>query len=770
MIKKIKRIKNLGLVFSDYTWDPGLLDFEKFNLIYGWNGTGKTTFSKIFEACERGNLLDYESLEYEIEDESGRKYENGEIFSAKIRVFNQDYVYNNLKIRDAKAKSITLLLGDANKEIIEQIDNDTLQLEDKEKKLKNFIDNREQKNKAKNKTFTEIAKTIYVAITGGPIRTYRKDSAESDFSTILQKELLPDAEMDSLIATVKQVVMPPIGAVSPLEIRISDKDIQSFSYFWDDLMQKTTLLMLKTVESEIIQRLKDNPKIAKWVEDGMLLHEEFQSEYCEFCWQALPKPRLLELSEHFSETDRKLKQEVDGLISNCNLILKSINDVKYPDKARFYDEFQADYENICGEHEKAKALLVAELERTERVLHDKKTKTTESVNFKSPIKASDFIQFHEKIIAFVDKHNRKTTNFNREKDIAIDRLKLHYLSTIFDEVKTYENEINGLNNAIARLENGDPVNFNGLGIIALKKRIFDNQTKISSTHKACDEINKGLATFLGRDELIFVPNKTKVDDGAGNIKEIDEGYNIMRSGKPAIYLSEGEKTAIALVYFIIHLRDREFTSSNGIIVIDDPVCSFDSNSIFQAFAILKNSIKDAKQIFILTHDFHFLKLLLNWCRRIPKRDGKKNYFMIKNRYENGARCAYLSMMDKELCEFESEYHYLFKILKEFESDDTIAQAYPIPNIARKVLDTFLLFRIPSGDNPYDKLEKIKETTGFDQDKIAAIYKFTNEQSHITGSGFDPALVPETQKVVKYLLELIAAVAPEHYGILVESVG
>jgi wobble nucleotide-excising tRNase len=319
------------------------------------------------------------------------------------------------------------------------------------------------------------------------------------------------------------------------------------------------------------------------------------------------------------------------------------------------------------------------------------------------------------------------------------------------------------------LENGDLTNPDDLGINALRKRIFDNQAQISSTHKACEEINDGLSTFLGRDELTFAPNKIKVDDGTGNLKEIDEGYSIMRNGKPAIYLSEGEKTAIALVYFIIHLRDKDFGSSNGIVIIDDPVCSFDSNSIFQAFAILKNAIKDAKQIFILTHDFHFLKLLLNWCRRIPKREGKKNYFMIKNRYKNGMRCAYLSMMDKELCEFESEYHYLFKILKKFESDGTIAQAYPIPNIARKVLDTFLLFRVPSGENPYDKLERIKETTNFDQDKMAAVYKFTNEQSHITGSGFDPALVPETQKVVKYLLEMIDAVAPEHYKILVESV-
>ncbi len=89
-------------------------------------------------------------------------------------------------------------------------------------------------------------------------------------------------------------------------------------------------------------------------------------------------------------------------------------------------------------------------------------------------------------------------------------------------------------------------------------------------------------------------------------------------------------------------------------------------------------------------------------------------------------------------------------------------------ISRKVLETFLLFRVPSGESPYQKLEKLKTTTSFDSKKLTAIYKFTNDQSHLTGSGFDPALVPETQKNVKYLLEMIQDIFPEHYKILEES--
>ena len=120
-------------------------------------------------------------------------------------------------------------------------------------------------------------------------------------------------------------------------------------------------------------------------------------------------------------------------------------------------------------------------------------------------------------------------------------------------------------------------------------------------------------------------------------------------------------------------------------------------------------------------------------------------------------------MDKELCEYESEYHYLFKVLKDLrrDQDGSIAKAYPIPNIARKVWETFLTHSVPNGKNHYQKMEALKQE-GFDAQKLDAIYKFTNDQSHITGGGFNPSLVPEAKKVVGELFEMIEAISPRHY--------
>ena len=215
----------------------------------------------------------------------------------------------------------------------------------------------------------------------------------------------------------------------------------------------------------------------------------------------------------------------------------------------------------------------------------------------------------------------------------------------------------------------------------------------------------------------------------------------------------------------MQLKDENFDVDNGIVVIDDPISSLDANSQYQAFSFLKTATGSAKQLFVFTHNFDFLKLLLNWQKgNNGGRDAQ--YFMVNNKYSvsDGSRKAFIDKLDADLQKFESEYHYLFDTIYRYKSDGTIANSYKMPNIARKVLDNFLMFRIPSSESTYKRLERLD----FDNQKKSAIYKFVNDQSHITGSGFDPALVPEAQKNIGYLLELMQTTFPEHYSILEES--
>ncbi len=762
MINRIKRVKNLGL-FRNYAPVAKLKDFNQFNLIYGWNGCGKTTFSRLFDSLESGSHIDYPTLEYEIE--TTNRFVQGIPFDRKVRIFNQDYIDANLQIRQGKTKSITLVLGSASKELLEAIDGDERELIQKNSELKIEKEEQAKKVKLKDKGFTDIARSIYAAITGGATRTYRKDNAETDFRNLTEKAILSEEELNKSLITVKQSEKPLIDPPSLPELDLGDERI-SLDVAIADILLRTNNLLPKRVDAMVINRLAANSDISSWVERGLALHHIHNSKHCEFCNQYIPENRLLELANHFNDADKQLKEEADNISDKVEKLKEIVTLANAtPDNARLYEEFSRDYGQARVTVSSTSDGLIEDLDKIQSLLEEKKLKTTEALTCDTFIDPTNFNKSFQTLNGFLTNHNRMTNDFTAEKAKAIDKIKKHYLSEIFDETKKLEEQIIEHENKINLLLDGDNTDPTNLGINGLKTRILENRAKISSTHKACSDINDSLKTFLGRNELVFEPHKKNVRSENGDTLEVDDGYVIKRSGKVVTHLSEGEKTAIAFVYFTIHLNDPSFDRTKDIVVIDDPISSLDSNSIFQAFSFLKNAVKDVHQVFILTHNFDFLRLLLNWLNYNANRKFSSLY-MIKNGEDAIGRYAYLDALDKDLQLYESEYHFLFKMLQNFQTDGTIASVYHIPNISRKVLESFLMFRVPNSDSPYQKMESLKAS--FDENKMTAILKFTNDQSHITGKGFDPSLVPETQKTVKYILEFIEATFPEHYKILANT--
>ncbi|OGT08940.1 MAG: hypothetical protein A2X78_00095 [Gammaproteobacteria bacterium GWE2_37_16] len=741
MIKKIIKINNLG-IFSDYKWDnQDLPDFKQYNLFYGWNGSGKTTLTKLFSALEKGLLHDFPSLEYEIESETG-SFKNNQVFNKKVRVFNQDYITNHIEIIGSKAKPI-LILGEENKVILEQIIKDENSLNESQDRKKEQEELKARKEAEKGRKFTDVAKIIGTNIKGELSRNYRKPEAERAFRLLLKKELLGEHDVSKYLIDLKQEEKPTID-----EMILPD-----LSQKLNLITQKSKELCLQIVESLVIERLKNNIDISQWVESGLALHLRHTAKKCEFCNQHLSEERIQELMNYFNEEDQKLKKSLDINILQLKEIYKIIESLCIIDKANFYTEFQQEYTQRCELFSSNKANLLEHIFDLIKILEAKKNKTMKHVNLEFEVVTNnEFEKSMMDINKTIQSHNKKTANFQERKEEALKKLENHYISEIFDEVREIKNTINDCDIEIKKLNSGDEQT---ASIPKLKQRIIENKAIISSEHKGCADLNRNLEIFLGRKEIIFEVSPSG-------------GYVIKRNGKVAKNLSEGEKTAIAFVYFVVHLKDQNFDIKDGIIVIDDPVSSLDSNSLFQAFAFLKNSVTNAKQVFLFTHNFEFLRLLLNWLNFFNRdKKNKQPYFMIYNKIDidTDERVATIKKLDSLLVNHESEYHYLCKLLFECESDGTIAKIYHIPNVARKVLETFLMFRVPNNNKIYEKLKSLD----FDENKKTAIYKFTNDQSHITGKGFDPSLVMETQKNVKYLLEMMENVFPEHFTILKASI-
>ena len=741
-IKKFTKIKNLG-VFNDYTPSGALPEFKRYNIIYGWNGSGKTTLSKLFASLNSGICEEFPDVQYKIEDAASAIYSQGQAFPTPIRVFNQEYVDDNVAFATNSAKPI-LVLGEENQEIIAQIESDEKEIATIRSKINEENRHKTQKSTNKDRLFTDIARTIGQNTRGAISRTYRKPDAEASFASLTDKSILPDSQLALLVQEIAQESMEKQSKIS-----LAD----SFRDQFEENIEKSQRLANETVEAKVIARLLTNTDVAEWVEQGVALHEKHKSDNCEFCGSKLPEERVKELADHFNEADKKLKEQVDITLNDLRAHYAQIQHLQPADKMNLYHELREEYDGYSTALVNARDELLAEIECFAKTLESKKSHTTAQLDLGDQPKLDKLSLCIEKINELIDRHNKKTDEFETHKLTAGKEIEAHYLSTIYDDVEALKTEISTHEARSKELTDGVEGNPDSLGLRRLTERVRENKAKVSSSHKACDMMNKALMSFLGHTEITFVVND---DDG---------GYILKRGDKVAKSLSEGEKTAIAFVYFTVQLKDENFDVDNGIVVIDDPISSLDANSQYQAFSFLKTATGSAKQLFVFTHNFDFLKLLLNWQKgNNGGRDAQ--YFMVNNKYSvsDGSRKAFIDKLDADLQKFESEYHYLFDTIYRYKSDGTIANSYKMPNIARKVLDNFLMFRIPSSESTYKRLERLD----LDNQKKSAIYKFVNDQSHITGSGFDPALVPEAQKNIGYLLELMQTTFPEHYSILEES--
>lgn len=740
MLFKLSRLKNLG-VFSDYAWDAQLPAFERYNVIYGENGTGKTTLSRLLDCLGSGTHTEYPGLEYKIESGSGDLV-HGKAGARRIRVFNADYVNLNIGQLDGNLKHI-LVIGEENKAVAETIVAQEAELSKREAAERAANARIEDLQKARGKIFTEIAKTISEAISGNTARTYRKNNAEAAFAQLADDSDLDQRALDAHRATIRQEIMDKIEWEEPFHTQIGDDEVPLRSV-GEQISTQVTALCARTAASEAISRLAANPDIATWVEQGVALHHAHGSTECEFCGAPLQKQRWKELETHFSAADQALKDDIQNYIDLIANEMSNLTAIELPDRNAFYSELREDVDHAKVAIDAACKTVMYGINKSHAALSSKQISRSAVIDFKEPLDFGPVADALEAFGGLVALHNDKTASFDEAKQAAQQAIELHYLRSVKSDVAEYDQKIAEQEEAAKDATDGSP-EAGELSMQALNVSIKEKKAQISNAHKAAETLTKHLQTFLGRSELVF--------------ESRDDGYRICRNGKVARRLSEGERTAIAFIYFIVHLTDRDFDKAEGIIVIDDPVSSLDASSVYQAFAFLKDAVQDAKQVFLLTHNFSFLRLVINWFENIKKAEGKKQFYMLVCKAEQDGRRSSIKALDRALIDHPTEYHFLFKTLANFKSDGTIGNCYHIPNVTRKVLETFLDFYVPERKTTYAKLNDLP----FDKQKKTAIYKFANDLSHFTGQGFEPGLVQESQNNATYLLELIEALAPQHYA-------
>lgn len=685
--------------------------------------------------------------EFEIELDGGRHVNQNGLTSFKnIRVFNKDFVDESV-FGTGGPKPI-FFLGTESKEDKKRIDTLERELEKFNRRLISKETALEKLQTKKSNRLSEKARDIKHGLTTAKqdhYRNYNRSDIEKSirsYASELQspkKLKLSDGRLSDLNKSIQQTSK---ATISPLTLPNLDLS---------EIEKQVTEALSKTVTSLVIEKLQKDQEVNKWVEQGLQIHKDKSLEVCAFCEQSIPAHRLDELDKHFSDEYQKMIQTVRSLKDRSES--RRIK-VDFPESSNFYDEFVSEY---LEEKQKALRSIDSFHQKIDSIVSalEQKEQNPFSTPFLEEDASSISVEPFQRISEFIKRHNQRTNDFGKQINQEKKELELHYIAGFIESYNDLCSNIDDLEKECSEIRTA---------IDGKETEIKELRDRLVSYHISAQKINDDLEAFLGRSDIKLIATEAK------------EGYRIARNGETLenLNLSEGEKTALAIVYFLAKINEEGFDSKNSVVVIDDPVSSLDSNAIFQAFSFIKESIKEAGQIFILTHHFDFFRQVKNWFSHIKKPD-KAEYFMTVCRQESSQRNSSIVEIDKLLLDYESEYHFLFNVLYKIanEHKHDLEEIYPIPNIARKFLESFLAFRVPLGLRVTNIHERLKRIENFDEKKKGRIRRFVETHSHPRyESGvqdFDMTLLGETADIVNDLMELVEKEDPKHYAFLVESV-
>lgn len=736
----IKRLRNCG-IFKDFTWPSDLLKFGRYNLIYGWNGTGKTTLSRILRCMEK-RTVPVGEITVEVD---GKNIQHSDFtnVTVPIRVFNREFVEESVFPFGGGDLPPIFVLGAESVEKQKEVERTKGAHAEAQSKLELAQSKKKRAEKDFEQFCIDRARVIKETLRSSGQNRYNnydkanfKDEAEKMAKAgDTEAHLLSEDERERLIAQHQSTPKPKV-----IEVTYSLPDFAA-------IRVKLSELLTTTVVSEAIESLKTDSELAVWIQNGLRLHRDRKSDRCLFCEQQLPKDRLAALEAHFSAEYEKFMEKLDQFIRDLQARLKQASELQLPHKTQLYDDLAAEYEAAEAKLREVLSSTSAFLNDAVKALEEKKHRAFEKVGtvFQLPDIDAEAV---ENLNAVIRKHNQACDEFQTRVDEARDRLAHHMITEALEEFVRLWDAVQQTTNHVQEAEKI---------VEQLQAEIKRLEREIMEHRRPAEELNEELRKYLGHDELWWEVR--------------DTGYTIKRAGEPAQALSEGEMTAIALLYFLKSLNDRQFDLKNGIVVLDDPVSSLDANALYLAFGFIRDRTEEAGQLIILTHNFTFFRQVRNWFHHLKGQNKKDinqrpaRFYMLECAYDQNGRCAGVRLLDPLLEEYESEYHYLFACVYRASNEKKPADLeknYGLPNMARRLLEAFLAFRQPKASG---ELWQQMQGIAFDAAKKQRILRFLHTYSHNAGFGepeHDPSLLAEAGEVLKDILELIKTQDKDHF--------
>ncbi|MET0064826.1 MAG: AAA family ATPase [Candidatus Thiodiazotropha sp.] len=794
-IKKIESIKNMA-VFRDFHWATSVRDesnnvagFKKINILYGRNYSGKTTLSRILRAMETGHLSDkFENPSFVLDFVDGTQITQSTItsHSKKVRVFNEDFVRDNLRFITNQDDSIEpfAILGDDNNKIEKEIEalerelgsneegNQTGLYAKKIKAITIFSRSTQEHRKAKDNLEKQLAEKA----TDRKIGIKYKPERFGDQNYNIQK-----LKVDIKKVQNESHQVPTDVQLAQYEKLITEKTLQPISAFRSPSLNIATLtdeasvlINKKISESDKIEELVKDAVLNRWVSDGRTHHKNKRND-CAFCGNPIAEDRWRKLENHFDEESEKLEKDIERIIARIDMEKNTVSTALSIDKSCFYSKFYEKLDELDSVLKGAVGKYMESLDALTSQLKDRKDNILNSMLFARPDCDTNGLEAAWALYeAIRNKSNDFSNSLVKEQAKAKEALRLKDVSDYLVTIR-YQEQLSSIEGLKSKYDESEQEKTRIEGDISLKERLVASKKReLNDEEKGAKKVNEYLNNFFGHQFLSLEAKKDEIPgEDSKRIK-----FEVVRDGKKAFHLSEGECSLLAFCYFLGKLDDIDTKDTKPIIWIDDPISSLDGNHIFFVYSLLNAEIVASgkfEQLFVSTHNLDFLKYLKRLNGKYLDADGKqkdyqKGYFVVARQ----DKISTLRVMPKYLKEYVTEFNYLFHQIHqcaaiEVVDDTNYTTFYNFANNARKFFEIYLYYKYPDQGMTDNTLRLF-----FGDEKIPAVLtnRINNEYSHLCGvfeRGSTPVEVPEMQTAARQIMERLKK-DNDQYLALLKSVG
>lgn len=718
---KIQKVEKLNHArFHNYSWGSTMVNFaDGINLLFGWNGSGKTTFSNILRSLENGAVES--NCTFRIKTESSQITDTCDLNLTKsnIRVFNGNYIEETLR-----GSSTIPYIFFAGKEAV-SCDMEEQKLKDKKEELNKIIlptkhDDIASATAVVIKEVGGINSIKKQLVGAGTYASYSKTDFEKRIADIEKK--IADGKIKGYTELIRaDIDSLKSQLINTERLTKNDNEIASAAKWLIDNIENINNELGSQPVQVHSKRIDDlNETQTGWIKQGVDLHfiQEEPLTKCLFCNSDISNTE--ELIKHFSD-------EVVKTINSIDRYLKIIEG---------YTTSFAKLDSLSASQQQNVDSIRAIFDALAVILKEKRTSV-------SVVKTAYTLD--------ITKLTPMTNPTSTDATSVAYAIETHFVAQQYEEYARAKEFF---------VKATDQKSTVTLEISKLDEQVRELKQKVKNTLEPAQALSRLF-------KVVFPYRKIEITD-ADNGK----GYALKRDGANCAFssLSEGEKNFIAMAYFIYSINDEQNKlPDDGVVVIDDPVSSLDKQAIFQIFSIIVNEIKNhtGRQYLVLTHNLDFLgHLREHFRKKIDSGDIRLFSFRATN---NG---CIIEDIHPLLRDHRSDYYYVFSVLAKHKDMCDLEDAHLVVNLLRRWLETFLEFKFSTTGDLRSTLESAylsaakateKESNPFNANPLE-MYRFINHGSHgfTDPESFDDSILVNAHQRIQEAFQLVKILDPLHY--------